>query len=160
MVQGFAAFEAAVDEQGVQIGLGHGGIVRRRERDVMALIYHIALQSEWRQNRPAGWYAPPGLAGEGFVHASRLEQVVGSAERFFAGRPGLVLLTIDPSRLRWPVVFEPGSNDADRGMWFPHIYGSVNRDAVVAVDAFEPDAAGRFVLPARMAADLRDNAGC
>lgn len=50
-------------------------------------------------------------------------------ERYFAGRDDLVLLEIDPARLRAELKYEP----APDGELFPHVYGPLNIDAVVGV---------------------------
>jgi uncharacterized protein (DUF952 family) len=57
------------------------------------------------------------------------------ASRFYSGQSGLVLLTIDPERLRSEVRYEapPGSDEL-----FPHIYGPVDTDAVIRVEPFDP----------------------
>jgi len=52
-------------------------------------------------------------------------------------------LRIDPARVTSEVRDEPSGGDV-----FPHIYGSLNLDAVVEVMVFAPGADGRFVGPA------------
>jgi uncharacterized protein (DUF952 family) len=103
------------------------------------VIYHIAAESDWRDAQRAGEYriSTHGrtLEEEGFIHCSRASQVGPTASRFFAGRSGLVLLTIDPERLRSELRYEapPESDEL-----FPHVYGPLNTDAVVRVAPFEP----------------------
>ncbi len=113
-------------------------------------LYHIAVMTDWDQARRQGFYAPASLEREGFIHCSRRDQVLAVAATFYAGRRDLVLLRIDPGRLRAPVRWEPpaggrpeGLGEADR---FPHLYGPLNLDAVEAVFRFQPDASGRFNL--------------
>lgn len=96
-----------------------------------------------------GPYRPEGFAREGFVHLSTEAQVLATAGRYYrdaAGRgvPGLVLLEVDPARADARLVFE---DLLGRGEAFPHLYGPIPLDAVVAVHAFEPDAEGAFKLP-------------
>ena len=59
--------------------------------------------------------------------ADRLETAVGRPVR-------VVGLEIDPERLRARVLDEPSPTTGDL---YPHIYGPINRDAVVAVHAFD-----------------------
>lgn len=95
-------------------------------------IYHLALGSDWEAD-PALGYAMStigvSLAEQGFVHCSFARQLAATARRYYRGRRGLVLLEIDPARLHAPLEVEEAA-DGDR---FPHVYGPINRDAVVRV---------------------------
>lgn len=115
------------------------------------VIYHIAAREDWEAGHAAGSYRPPSLEAQGFVHCSTREQVVDTANRFFHGQDGLVLLCIDVSRLRVPVRFEPadmpGPATARLQTLFPHIYGPLEPDAVVRVLPFPARVDGTFTLP-------------
>ena len=104
----------------------------------MPVILHIARAADWARARESGAYAPGSLAKEGFVHASFPEQVLAVANALFRGEPDLVLLVIDPERLDAPLFVEGG---------YPHIYGPVKVDAVVAALDFPPGPDGRFGWP-------------
>ncbi len=109
-------------------------------------ILHITHESEWSDARSKGFYSAASLGTEGFIHCSTPSQVIGVAERYYAGQRGLVLLVIDPERLKAEVKFEPGTDKPEE--LFPHIYGQIDLDAVTRVLGFEPDAAGKWILPA------------
>lgn len=93
------------------------------------------------------------LPGEaGFIHCTRQPEVLLEvANRFYRDRPGdFVVLVIDPARLRAPVRDEPPAHPAPVAslgttVLFPHIYGPLNREAVVEVRAAERNADGTFV---------------
>lgn len=113
-------------------------------------IYHLASEGEWAAARTAGEpyrrsTLDRSLEEEGFVHLSFAGQLRATADRFYAGREGIVLLTVDPARLASPLVVEasagPGSEE------FPHVYGPIDLDAVVAVTPTPVGADGRLVLP-------------
>jgi uncharacterized protein (DUF952 family) len=64
------------------------------------------------------------------------------ANRFYRDVPGdFLVLVIDPARLTAPLRDEPASPGDAVGRWrdltsghlFPHIYGPLNRDAIVEV---------------------------
>jgi uncharacterized protein (DUF952 family) len=80
-----------------------------------------------------GLYEADTLATEGFIHCSEPHQVVDTANVLFRGRPDLVLLVIDPTRLDAPLRYE-----ASKRGTFPHIYGPLNVSAVTAVLDFPP----------------------
>ncbi len=101
-------------------------------RYTMAIIYHVTSAAEWQAAQAQGAYEAPSLAIEGFIHCSEAAQVEGVLKRYFAGKTGLVKLSIDTERLTHRLQYEiaPSLNEA-----FPHVYGSINLDAVIAVDA-------------------------
>ena len=111
----------------------------------MRLILHITSKSAWEAAQKNGFYAAPSLESEGFIHCSTPAQVVATAQRFYAGQSGLVLLVIDPARVKAEIKYEAGTDKPDE--LFPHIYGTLNLNAVTRVPDFASDAAGNWVLP-------------
>ena len=107
----------------------------------MALIYHLARRSEWEEAGTTGRYRAGSLDQEGFIHCSRdEEQMLGVANRLFAGMEDVLVLDVDTDRLTSPVKHEPSRS----GEIYPHIYGPINVDAVVGVRPLIADAQGRF----------------
>jgi uncharacterized protein (DUF952 family) len=103
------------------------------DQPVPPRIFHIATAADWRTTLTTGTYttstAGRSLAEEGFIHASRREQVQGVFDRYYRGLgEELVLLTIDPARLESEVRVDPVGADT-----YPHVYGPINRTAVVDV---------------------------
>ncbi|GAB4093094.1 DUF952 domain-containing protein [Flaviaesturariibacter terrae] len=99
------------------------------------MIYHVTTAAEWAAAQAKGYYEAASLPIEGFIHASADErQVQGVLQRYFAGQSNLVKLTIDPARLQHELRWElaPSVNEE-----FPHIYGPLNVDAVVAVQPLD-----------------------
>lgn len=96
------------------------------------MIYHVITAPDWERAQEEGSYAAASLATEGFIHTSRKEQVAGVLERYYSGQTGLLLLHIDESRVTAPLIEElaPSVNEL-----FPHIYGRLNLDAIVKVEA-------------------------
>ena len=66
----------------------------------------------------------------GFVHCAFTHQVEGVVTRYYADRTDVVVLTIDASRLRSELRIENTSGGTEL---FPHVYGPLDPDAVVAV---------------------------
>ena len=104
-------------------------------------LFHVADAAEWAVAREAGRYERStrgrSLAEVGYVHLATAEQWPGVLDRFFAGHEGpLLLLTIDTGRLTAPLRWEaphPGSDEL-----FPHLYGPLDLDAVVAARPLRP----------------------
>ena len=126
-------------------GMTNAGLVRRIVGSAsMTEIYHITSRADWEHALAGGSYRAASLASEGFIHASTVGQVAGSANRFFRGREGLIVLRIDLARVRAPIDWatSPHSNEP-----FPHLVGPLNLDAVVEVVPLEADPAGLFAWP-------------
>jgi uncharacterized protein (DUF952 family) len=109
------------------------------------MIYHITSKISWLGAQKSGAYSADSLKGEGFIHCSKANQILRVADTWYTGQRGLVLLEIDPTRLKPEVRWEPGTDKADE--LFPHIYGPINLDGVTKVLDFEPDPGGHFTLP-------------
>ena len=110
----------------------------------MNLITHITSRIEWQAAQAKGYYEAPSLHTEGFIHCSTLGQVAATANRYYHGQHGLVLLYIDPSLLEPELIYELAISVGDH---FPHLYGPLNTSAVTRVADFEPDAEGVFHPP-------------
>jgi uncharacterized protein (DUF952 family) len=91
------------------------------------MLYHLVSQ-HFFDGQPADEpYAPASLFEEGFIHLSATpEQVSWVTGRFYAGVLDLVVLQIDETRLDAPVQWDETPDGC-----FPHLYGPLNRDAIV-----------------------------
>lgn len=112
------------------------------------ILLHLCAPATWRMALAAGSLAPPSLLNEGFVHLSTPAQVQVPANERFAGRTDLLALVIDPARLPGELRFERPPHDNPADLRFPHHYGPVPTDAVVAVVPYPPASNGRFADPA------------
>lgn len=113
----------------------------------MDVVLNIAPAGAWAIARQTGSYEPPTLETEGFIHLSRPEQVHLPANALYSDTPDLVLLWIDPTRVTAEIRDEPPVPGA--GMTFPHLYGPLNVEAVVAESPLRPWKRGEFTLPAQ-----------
>ncbi len=94
------------------------------------MIYHILPTSEWNKWRNAEHYEHASLKEEGFIHCSTAEQVEGVVDRYFKGVEDLVFLHIDPNLLEAELKYEESTG----GELYPHIYGTINRKAIVKTE--------------------------
>jgi uncharacterized protein (DUF952 family) len=108
----------------------------------MYFIYHIVARSSWEQTG-AEPYRADSLATEGFIHCSYRDQVAKVANWFYRDQADLLVLHIDTDRLTSPLRAEdPGIGEA-----FPHVYGPIDRPAVVAVEPLQRGADGQWIFP-------------
>ena len=104
-------------------------------------IYHLVEPAAWEAN-PSADYAVSSLGSEGFIHCAFAHQVAPAADRFYPAAPALLAVQLDPARLTSPLRIESASYQQ-----FPHVYGPLQRSAVVKVHALERDISGRWVFP-------------
>jgi uncharacterized protein (DUF952 family) len=109
-----------------------------------AVLVHLCPADEWSRATSSGELRPESLASAGFVHLSTPEQVHLPANRLYRGRDDLVLLRIDPARLRSPIVWEHGVPTDPESMLFPHLYGPLPVGAVINVTSYRPGTDGMF----------------
>ena len=98
----------------------------------MRLIYHLSPVDEYKSVPSDQPYQPGAFAHDGFIHCTRgVEQLVIVANRYYQNDPRpLAVVVIDESRVTAEIKYEPGQED---GVLYPHIYGPLNRDAIVTV---------------------------
>ena len=108
-------------------------------------IYHITTRPPGLPRSRQGIIPPDSLASQGFIHCSKVDQILRVANNYYSGQTGLVILEIDPARLEPGLRWEPGADKTDE--LFPHLYGPLNLDAVMRVVDFAPASGGKFSLP-------------
>jgi uncharacterized protein (DUF952 family) len=116
------------------------------------LICHITTRDAWEAAQSAGEFRSPEFDTIGFIHCSTPEQVVLVANAFFRGQSGLVMLMIDPAKLKSPVRWEPPHTTGRlpgfmHGSVYPHVYGPINVDAVARIVQLVPSDTGSFKMP-------------
>ncbi len=95
------------------------------------MIYHVVTTQNWQKALQQGFYEAASLATEGFIHASKAEQVAAVLERYYKNQVNLLLLHIDETKLTATLKYElaPSINEE-----FPHIFGRLNLDAVIKIE--------------------------
>jgi uncharacterized protein (DUF952 family) len=102
--------------------------------------YHLVAVEDWAAADDAQPYASASLAIEGFIHCTDGVAPLGvTFDRYYAAdaRPFLALtVDLDALAVLWRY-------DA-QGSPYPHIYGSIARTAIVAVERVRRSPDGRF----------------
>lgn len=124
-------------------------------------IYHLTPASYYRHQPFDQPYQPATFAEEGFIHCTAgAAKLIEIANLYFATlQDELLALEIDPAQLAVPLIFEPPilpqqatmtaalSRQPDPNILFPHIYGPLNRLAIIASFALERDSTGQWQMP-------------
>lgn len=102
------------------------------------LVFKICTAAEWETAVRSGSYeGSSDDARDGFIHLSTAEQLSGTAAKYFAGKPNLVLVAYAEGDLAATLRWEPSRG----GQLFPHVYGSL------------PPSGAKWVVPLPLGAD-------
>jgi uncharacterized protein (DUF952 family) len=75
-------------------------------------------------------YRAASLETEGFIHCSLADQLERVITRYYKNAGSIVVLAIETERLMSRVLNEASTGNEI----YPHIYGPINRDAIVSVE--------------------------
>jgi uncharacterized protein (DUF952 family) len=106
----------------------------------VSIIYHLVPANHWHDLNLASPYLPRDFESDGFIHCTRgIALLLRVANTYYRDVPGeFLLLVIDETLVSAEIKYENG---------FPHIYGPLNRDAIVAVHSMPRQIDGCFALP-------------
>ena len=118
----------------------------------MSHILHLAPAEYFQAIPPDTPYLPIDYERDGFVHCTQgAGLLLRVANAFYKDMPGdFVVLVIDEDRLAAPVKYEPpipvsgGGPISSDAILFPHVYGPIDRQAIVDVVGVRRDAHGAF----------------
>ncbi len=111
----------------------------------MRLTYHGTPAAHFDSIDASQPYLPADFERDGFIHCTDGERRLSDVlSEFYADSEGdWVVLYIDLDQVTSEVRYE------DELAVFPHIYGPLNREAIIAVRPIERLADGRFLAPMR-----------
>jgi uncharacterized protein (DUF952 family) len=112
----------------------------------LELVYKLCHENEWRAAETLrSFVGSEHDQRDGFIHFSTAAQLQATAEKYFARQSDLLLVTVAADALGAALRYEPSRG----GDLFPHLYGPLDFNAVVAVDAIPLNENGDLVLPER-----------
>lgn len=111
------------------------------------MIFHITTQEQWLSAVEAGIYQPDSLQKEGFIHCSTGQQLLSTANKYFRGQRGLLVLCIAEGIVNPLIKFEDSYGSGEE---FPHIYGELNLDAVIKEVPLPLQENGTFMITSTM----------
>ena len=118
-------------------------------------LFHILPQTIWESAKRSGLYHPESLQKEGFIHLSKGNQIQRVANTYYRGQSNLILLEINPNHLNAELRWEPpipphGIPQPEKALYeppdqrFPHLYGPLNLEAVIAAHSLPLSGSGEF----------------
>ena len=97
-------------------------------------IFHLISRQGFDSQSDSEFILDDANLAAGFIHCCTAEQLPGVIERYFPGdNSNLLVVELNPETLTEELKWEPAT-DSD-GL-FPHIYGPINRSAIVGVQSF------------------------
>lgn len=128
--------------------------------NVSQTIYHLVPLSYYITQPQSQPYHPQSFDQEGFIHCTAGEALlIEIANLYFSElQESLLVLEIDSQRLDAPLKYEAPITPRDQldrqaalagdaVVFFPHIYGSLNRDAIVNVFQLSRNKNDQWQLP-------------
>ena len=109
----------------------------------MDITFHLVPQSYFDSLDARVDYVLRDFAREGFIHCTDgAAEMARTANRYYQSNPEPhYYLYFDKLRVRAPIQYE------DAARIYPHIYGALNRDAIVAVRVAPRAVDGTFLEP-------------
>lgn len=110
------------------------------------LIYHIVPKRFFGRQLKNAVYLPKPFLQEGFIHCTKKRDEMGRvANRYYKGERGPhVYLYIETKKVNAKIRYD------DAAKQYPHIYGGLNQDAIVAVKIARRDDKGNFLPPDKL----------
>ena len=107
------------------------------------ITFHLVAAEYYRDCDSRAPYTPQSFADEGFIHCTDgARNVAATANRYYKDdRRMYVVLVIDRTKLEAEVRYE------DEARIYPHIYGPLNRDAILSIVPVLRTADGAFLPP-------------
>jgi uncharacterized protein (DUF952 family) len=108
-----------------------------------ATTYHLVAAAYYRDCDATAAYVPEAFASDGFIHCTDgAQNVADVANRYYKDdRRMYIALVIERARIEPEVRYE------DPARIYPHIYGALNRDAIVSIVPLLREADGTFLAP-------------
>jgi uncharacterized protein (DUF952 family) len=121
----------------------------------MRLAYHGTPRSYFDSLDSSQPYVPEAFAREGFIHTTEGREAVSITltKYYKSSAEPWVVLYIDQDRVTSPIRYD------DPAEVFPHIYGPLNRDAIVAVRDIDRAPDGTFLKPPDVASGASSSRG-
>lgn len=110
------------------------------------IIYHLVPTQFYKRQKKNAVYLPKPFAQDGFIHCTKdPHEMAFVANRFYKAERGPhVYLYIETKQVRAKIRFD----DAQKK--YPHIYGGLNHDAIVAIKPARRDENRNFLPPEKL----------
>lgn len=105
--------------------------------------YKVLTDAEIKELETGAFAGSAVDRADGFIHLSTADQLTETVDRHFAGQAELWIAAVDLAAEGPLVKWEPSRG----GALFPHLYGALLLETVIAYSPLERDADGKIRLP-------------
>lgn len=106
------------------------------------MIAHCMKKSNWNKIKDESYWGHQNIENEGFIHCSPIQYLWRVLPNFEKEKEELVIICIDEEKLEAEVKYE---DDGNYGRSYPHVYGAINKDAVIRVLDYLKDEQGHYM---------------
>lgn len=108
-----------------------------------ACAYKVLTDAEMKELETGTFAGAAVDRADGFIHLSSADQLAETIDRHFGGQQGLWIATVDLAAQNDPVRWEVSRG----GALFPHLYGPLLLETVIAYGPLERTRDGSVILP-------------
>ena len=108
-----------------------------------ATAYKVLTDAEMKELQTGAFTGSAVDRADGFIHLSTADQLTETVDKHFAGQADLWVAAVDLEAEGQLVKWEPSRG----GALFPHLYGALLLETVIAYSALERDDDGTVRLP-------------
>jgi uncharacterized protein (DUF952 family) len=108
-----------------------------------AIAYKVLTADQMRALEADVFEGAPIDLADGYIHLSTRDQLTETVDKHFAGQPDLWVAAIDLAALGDTIKWE----ESRGGALFPHIYGAMPLETVIAYGSLEREDDGTVKLP-------------
>lgn len=105
------------------------------------MIFHFVEKRVFEDGLINEYYINPSLETRGFIHSVTKENMHIIAKRYLLMQEPVVILVIDETKVKADIVYEES-----KGITYPHIYGKIEKNAIIKVLPMLKDEANQFIL--------------
>jgi uncharacterized protein (DUF952 family) len=105
--------------------------------------YKVLTDAEMKALEAGTFAGAPVDLEDGYIHLSTADQLTETVDKHFAGQSGLWVAAVDLTAQDDPVKWE----ESRGGALFPHLYGALLLETVIAYEPLARDEDGKVRLP-------------
>lgn len=102
-----------------------------------AVVFHLTTTDIWNKQLELYQYEHPTLHTEGFIHGSDFRTLITSYQKHFSLQTDVLLVAINPKWVLSEIKYEWAEKRKSK---FPHIYGKLNKSAILGITEVSDEA--------------------